>query len=515
MANKMKPRTIITTDMECDDMNSMIHLCLFLNEIDLDGVVYTSSQFHFNGDGVSTLGEATPNYRCQGEMAYKTHIGYPHPDPEAGKLTSYRPFEEGWIESLWENEYASAYPNLVKHDPSFPSPERLLSITKYGNIAFEGDVREATEGSELIKDAILDEDERILYLQSWGGVNTIVRALMSIAEEYKGTDKWEEIYEKVCRKVRIIGLFNGVGQDNSFIDHAEKLYPDLIILRSDFGYGGFMSSVNAQADCIEMFRKEWLTENIKFNHGPLMEKYGLFGDGTIYKGEPEPFQYGKVLSLNWGFDNVPNITFNKYDMLGEGDSGTYVFLFDVGLRGLENGNYGTLLGRLFNSKTPPEKGYNFFTGDEGVPNPFLRGYQEEWAARADWCVKPYEECNHAPVVSVESGDITAVAGEAVQLKGVFSDPDGDACSSLWQVYHLGGKYSGNAKDLRVWEPARLETHFTVPCDAKPGDYFNLVLCVCDNAETPITRYGQVIVHVEEDKDGKMEKPKNYLGSLLG
>ena len=38
-----KVRTIITTDMEVDDMNSMIHLCLYLNEINLLGVVYTSS----------------------------------------------------------------------------------------------------------------------------------------------------------------------------------------------------------------------------------------------------------------------------------------------------------------------------------------------------------------------------------------------------------------------------------------------------------------------------------------
>jgi len=28
-----KPRTILTTDMECDVMNSLIHLFLYLNEI--------------------------------------------------------------------------------------------------------------------------------------------------------------------------------------------------------------------------------------------------------------------------------------------------------------------------------------------------------------------------------------------------------------------------------------------------------------------------------------------------
>lgn len=31
-----KPRIIITTDLECDGMNSLIHLCLYLNEIELE-----------------------------------------------------------------------------------------------------------------------------------------------------------------------------------------------------------------------------------------------------------------------------------------------------------------------------------------------------------------------------------------------------------------------------------------------------------------------------------------------
>jgi len=498
---KTKPRTIITTDLECDDMNSLIHLCLFLNEVDLDGVVYTSSQYHFNGDGVHTLGEVTPNYRCHGEAAYKTHRGYPRPDPEARNLKSYRPFEEGWIESLWENEYAEAYPNLIKHDPDFPSPERLLSITKYGNFAFEGDVREETEGSKLIKEAILDDDDRTLYLQSWGGANTIVRALMSIAEEYKETDQWDEIYKKVCSKVRILGIFNGVGQDNSFADHAVNLYPDIVTMHADFGYGGFMAAINAQADVIDMFRSDWLKENIKFGYGPLMSKYGLFGDGTHYEGEPDVFQYGKQLSLNWGYDSIPNFTFNKYDHLGEGDSSTYVLLFDVGLRGLEKGNYGTLLGRVFENNKRPEEGYNFFTGKSGNPNRFIRGYQEEWAARAEWCIKPYDECNHPPVVQVVNGNISAAPGQTVLLEGSASDPDGDSLSSYWFVYREASIYSGTASDLRVWEPVKMSTRFTVPADAKSGDYFNIVLEVQDDAKKPITRYGQVIVEVVESENG--------------
>ena len=132
-----KVRTIITTDMECDDMNSLIHLCLFLNEIDVDGFVYTASKFHFNGDGVHTLGEVTPHYRCSGNMAIYGHQGYPHPDPEAGSLKSYRPFETGWSESLWQNEYAESYPYLSANAEGYPTVEQLLSRTCYGNVEFE------------------------------------------------------------------------------------------------------------------------------------------------------------------------------------------------------------------------------------------------------------------------------------------------------------------------------------------------------------------------------------------
>lgn len=38
------PRTIITTDPELDDLNSMLRLLLYSNEIDIVGLVYSSSR---------------------------------------------------------------------------------------------------------------------------------------------------------------------------------------------------------------------------------------------------------------------------------------------------------------------------------------------------------------------------------------------------------------------------------------------------------------------------------------
>lgn len=55
---------------------------------------------------------------------------------------------------------------------------------------------------------------------------------------------------------------------------------------------------------------------------------------------------------------------------------------------------------------------------------WLKAYQNDFAARADWCVKAYDECNHQPVVDVETADFEAQAGTTVQLKGKAYDPDG-------------------------------------------------------------------------------------------
>ncbi len=98
-------RVIVTTDMEVDDMNSLVHLALYLNVLDVQAVVYTASQYHFLGDGVHTLGEVNSHWRTKGRRSYEWAVVPHEPDPLAGELREYRPFPEHWIESLWSNEY--------------------------------------------------------------------------------------------------------------------------------------------------------------------------------------------------------------------------------------------------------------------------------------------------------------------------------------------------------------------------------------------------------------------------
>jgi len=253
-------------------------------------------------------------------------------------------------------------------------------------------------------------------------------------------------------------------------------------------------------------------------NGPLMGTYRLYGDGVEYEGEPDRFQFGLHPVLDWGFDNVPAFTFEPYDFMAEGDSITFIPLLPVGLRGVgpdgtEDLRFETILGRLWrDGKEAPEKRYDWTTGEVAASdaggasttigpfpsmgiNPFERAFQEEFAARAQWCAHGFAECNHAPVIAGVSEDATASPGEAVAIEATATDPDGDALLVTWHYDHLASTYAGSAPNLRAWEPAHLSTHVTVPTDATPGDRIVMTLEVQDVAERPLTRYAQVAITV--------------------
>mgnify|MGYP002401537196 CR=1 FL=1 len=49
-----KPRIIITADPELDDNNSLIRFLLYSSDVQIEGLIYASSQFHWKGDGKGT-----------------------------------------------------------------------------------------------------------------------------------------------------------------------------------------------------------------------------------------------------------------------------------------------------------------------------------------------------------------------------------------------------------------------------------------------------------------------------
>lgn len=486
-----KVKTIITTDMEVDDMNSLIHLCLYLDDIDVLGVIYTSSQYHFIGDGIHTLGEITPNYRTSGPAGLVRPRVIQGRDPEAANCKSFRPFRLGWIEDLWKNEYAKAYTNLVKNDPEYPSAEYMLSITKVGNVEFEGDVRFDTEGSNLIKETLLQGNDDVIYLQSWGGVNTIVRALLSIFEEFGNTDRWQQIRDHVTSKIRLSGVIDYVGQDNSYLDnHIDELYPEIEIIGPEFFYGGYLFSKTCQKDCRDLFTAQWMKKNIHEGKGELMAAYRLMGDGKEIEGEADVYQFGLNPVLDFGKPGIEPVVFDRYEFLAEGDSNTYIHLLDLGFRGLENYKYGTIMGRIRSNR------HSLSESERDVKtNPFLRSYQNDWAGRAKWCVSGFEEANHSPIVKLEKSDVQARPGDMVVLKCCVSDPDGDSVRISWEHYYNFSVYEGTESINGVMGEGDT-LWFRIPDDAKRGDFFTLTVRAEDDNEVTMTGFAQCIVHVE-------------------
>ena len=506
MPLNQKPRVIVTTDMEVDDMNSLVHLALYLNLLDVEAVVYTASQYHFLGDGEHTLGEVNPNWRTKGVRSYTWDVVPRERDPEAGLLTSYRPFPQGWIENLWQNEYAAAWPTLCANakaagEPAFPMPAEMLARTHVGNVAFEGDVREETQGSRVIADAILDDDPRTLWILNWGGMNTTVRALLSIAERYQNTPEWDAVRQRVYDKVRITGVAAGVGgQDNSWPDHGEALFPQLTFLCTPFSYGGYVDAKTGQPDTIDLFRAPWPQKNLTEGNGPLMAAYKLYGDGKVYENEPERFQFGTHARLDWGLKGMQPLQFDPGDFMAEGDSMSYIPLLPLGLRGAEEPGFDTLLGPWFkNGETSPHAPVMSFD-NLGKPvtknvNPFLRGYQEDFAARAQWCAHEPAECCHPVTISGVTTDRGVHAGETFELAAVIDDVDGTGYDAHWNVDTLVSTYTGNAK-LSEWKPDGETTAFSVPADAVVGDRLVFTLVVRTRGERPVTRYEQVAATVE-------------------
>ena len=125
-----------------------------------------------------------------------------------------------YLPHLFGEAYAEVYPSLTANDPRYPSPETLLERTFLGNYEFEGDTRFETDGSRFIASCLLDDDPRTLYLEAWGGSNTVARALMSIEETYRDTAEWESVYQKVCDK----GVLISFGDQGS--KHLQRCIPE-------------------------------------------------------------------------------------------------------------------------------------------------------------------------------------------------------------------------------------------------------------------------------------------------
>jgi hypothetical protein len=473
---RVRPRTIVTTDPELDDSNSLVRFLLYAAEVQTEGLIYASSQFHWRGDGKGTM-FSVPNRE------------YSRGGINLCPCTSWRwkPGERYIDEAV--DIYAKVYPNLRVHDPSYPTPEYLRSKIREGNVEFDGDTSKDSPGSNLIKDVLLDDRGGPVYLQAWGGQSTIARALIAIKLQYEKTPEWPAIREKVSKKA-IIQAFGD--QDNTNASYIKPEWPGIEFRQMSTATWGYGARGVVRPEFAQYLSPAWTRENVS-SVGPFGAFYRVWRDGRqMVPGDVFDY-FGMDMTVEElkakGF-RVWTPPQEKGAWISEGDTSTFMNLIDNGLRAHEDPSYGGWGGR-----NAPDKDDTGATPRDYATARWFELAQRDFAARLKWTITPtFAAANHAPKVSVTSGlNVAGAPGATVRLTATATDPDKNQLTIKWWQYADADTYPGT---IAFSNPNSLATTFEVPADAATGQTIHALLQVSDNGSPALTRFERVIVTVK-------------------
>jgi len=123
-------------------------------------------------------------------------------------------------------------------------------------------------------------------------------------------------------------------------------------------------------------------------------------------------------------------------------------------------------------------------------------YQNDFAARMDWTIKPFSEANHPPVAKVNHPEeFTVKSGEYFRLDADGStDPDGDSLSYFWFQYPEIGTFKERVS-FGPFAPNLYNVHTIRAPDVDKPQTVHFILKVTDKGTPPLTRYKRVIVTI--------------------
>jgi hypothetical protein len=470
-----RPRTIVTTDPELDDSNSLVRFLLYTNEVATEGIVYASSQFHWRGDGKGTR-FSVPNRE------------YSRGGVNLCPCTSWRwkPGERYIDDAV--DMYAKVYPNLRVHDPNYPTPEFLRSKIREGNVEFEADTSKDTPGSNLIRDVLLDDKGGPVYLLAWGGQSTIARALQAIELQYGGSPQWAAIREQVSKKA-IIQAFGD--QDGTNASYIKPKWPGIEFRQMSTATWGYGARSVVRPEFARYLSAAWTRAHVSAV-GPFGAFYRVWRDGKqMVPGDV--FDYfgedATVEELRAKGFRVWTPPQEKGAWISEGDSSTFMNLIDNGLRAHEHASYGGWGGR-----NAPDMDASGASPRDYATARWFEVAQRDFAARLKWSVTPtYAGANHEPRVAVTSGlSVTAAPGATVRLVATASDPDRNTLTIKWWHYAEADTYPGAV----VFSTSdALTTTIQAPPDAASGQTIHALIQVTDSGAPSLTSFQRVIVTV--------------------
>ncbi|PWJ57833.1 uncharacterized protein DUF1593 [Dyadobacter jejuensis] len=446
-----KPRVIVLTDIENepDDAMSLVRFLTYANHFDIEGLIATTS----------------------------VH--------QKKELATWR------IKEIVET-YGQVQPNLEKHEIGYPTVDKLIPLIKEGKADYGmhavGKGMDS-EGSEQIIKSVDRSDNRPVWVLAWGGPNCLAQALWKV----KATRSSNEL-QKFVSKLRVYTISD---QDDSG-PWIRKTFKDLFYIASPgfhtldgyhhatwTGISGDRFHGRFAGGNFPIVDNPWLDSHIR-NKGPLGAQY-------------------------------PWMKF-----LMEGDSPSFMYLINNGLGNSEHPNWGSWGGRYELYQPRTEKWFlepetrplwtnaqdevfgmdsSWHTGNQETIWRWREAYQNDFEARMDWTIKPYEAANHPPVVSLVSpAYIKAKAGDKITLNAEGStDPDGDALSYQWMYYGevgtltLSTTLTGNPLEIENADQAKAS--FLAPKKGQQGT-MHFIVAVTDSGQPALTRYKRVIVEVQ-------------------
>lgn len=476
-----RPRTIITADPELDDLNSMIRLLLYSNEIEIAGLIYASSRFHWRGDG-----RGTPFYLPDRE----------YDEPQSSwRWSAGERFIEDAIDA-----YASDHPRLRVHDARYPHPDQLRDVVREGNVDFEGDTSRDTPGSDLIAQVLLDDRDDPVHLQLWAGPSTVTRALMSIEERFSAHERWEQMRDRVSRKA-VITKF--ASQDSSYDTYIRVRWPNIRVVDvASYAWGYFARRVVRVADA-HLLSAEWTARHVT-QTGALGALYRVWGDGRqMVPGDPTDFFHLHGYTRNELVEMGYQVWMEPCpagEWISEGDTPNMLNLIVPSLRGHEHPSYGGWGGRAVRTDegvdTWKVRDVDDDLADSRGESSLTRWFadaQADFAARLQWSARStYAEANHHPELRVHEGtNLEAPPGSRVHLTALASDPDGDDVHIRWAEYREASTTLSASRLEAVGAAAVVE----VPPAARAGERIHVIVEARDDAEFPLVAYQRVIITV--------------------
>jgi hypothetical protein len=447
-----KPRVFVLTDIENepDDAMSMVRFLTYANQFDVEGLVATTSVHQRDRTAAWRIREIVEAY---------------------GKVRD----------------------NLAKHEAGFPSAEHLLSVITEGLPSYGmqavGEGKDSP-GSQALIAAVDREDARPLWVPVWGGPNVLAQALWRVR-----ATRSADALAKFVDKLRIYTISD---QDDSG-PWIRKTFPALFYVASPgFSAGGAYHFATWSGISGDNFHGRFTGGDFPLVDNPWLDQH-IRGKG------PLGAQYPSV----------------KYLM--EGDTPSFLGLVDNGLNVPDRPDWGGWGGRyeLYTPRTQrwfqePEtrplwtdavdevRGADgqWHTDNHATIWRWRAAYQNDFAARMDWTIKPYAEANHPPVPRLSSPDhTTARRGERVNLSAEGStDPDGDALSYEWFYYAEAGTFATSAsrsgQPIAIQDFDQAKAWFTVPTSRVMRDgTIHIILAVTDHGTPRLTRYRRVILTV--------------------